>query len=176
MAVKNISGTTVPSFKIGCGGVKLISKAVKGDDLKTVTKFHVKDSEGTHEVAYKSDIERMYDTFVSSAEIKSLVYTSSTLKIVLKEPDENGNTEIEISKLINTNDILTPDEPTEIGEVIVFGSTNGKALAKSGMKITNNPDDIEARDNVIPSSVAVRGYLVRPLEARLDGKGVSNKD
>lgn len=159
-----------------------MSCAVKSDK-GVVSEFRIKDSNGNeHKPIFKDDdkvnhiFDNAADIFIGSNAIKRMVYSSNSLTLHVKNEDGTIE-EIEITKLINLEELrsklIETPESTEDGEVVLFGSNNGKVLKNSNLKFSNNPDDIDSNDNIIPTSVAIRGYLVRPLEARLGGDNVS---
>lgn len=189
MAYKNISGTTLPTFKLRNGQIELISAVLTKENGEKVSKFKVRDSSGAiRSVAYTEDIDsikdhidELYDTVIKSESIRSMSYitdTDGTKKVVIKVLNETGGLDIiDFPAGAKASDIETPDETLD-GEIVLYGSTDGKTLKNSNLTIANTVDELlNENRNTIPTSKAVREYIGNASSAlgeRVAGKGVTD--
>lgn len=175
MAYQNLSGTTKKSFKIGPGGVILTSTATKdGDKIRKYLMVNQTNDEGHNlRVAFESENEPIYDTFIKSSDIGSISYTNN--KVIFKL---RNNTEIVLDLLLTSVDAVGAPETSTEDAIAIFeapvtdeaGNTKHR-LKDSGLKIersdiTNDPE------NTVPSSQAVVNYVggvSEPLRQRLGG-------
>ena len=173
----------MPTFKLGLRGIALVSQAVtvKNDtEKKSLQKFFIKGEDNAlNQVGYllkptdeniKDKVE-IYDTVISTANISSISFSNGFLNISL-----NNGQNFKISTTFDS--IKTPDE-TEIGEIAVYGSTDGKLFGNSGSQIKNsininpeNQNDISS----VPTIGAVKDFVTGVsliLDNRIAGNNVN---
>lgn len=190
MAYKNISGTTMPTFKLRNGRLELVSAVLKQEDGSKIDQFRIKDSTGSYKVADERDIgiinatidefDKRFDTVIEGSRIKKMSYKTvgGERVVTIVITDENGQNpeEIVLPTTTSTN-IFTP-ETTEVGEIVLYGSTDGKTLKNSGLTITDSASDLDDESkNTIPTSKAVREYIggaSASLGERLSGNNVTD--
>jgi hypothetical protein len=77
-----------------------------------------------------------------------------------------------------TSESITTPETTTVGEVVLYGSTDGKTMKNSGLTIADSIDDIDDTSrNTLPTSKAVREYIggaTSALGERLAGSNVTD--
>lgn len=191
MAYKNISGTTMPTFKLRNGRLELISAVLKQEDGTKVDQFKIKDSTGNaYKIADERDIgiinkhidefDRRFDTVIEGSRIKKMSYKTvageKVVTIVITDEEGKNPEEIVLPTTTSTN-IFTP-ETTEVGEIVLYGSTDGKTLKNSGLTIADSASDLDDEGkNTIPTSKAVREYIggaSASLGERLSGNNVTD--
>lgn len=165
MAYMNLKGTTEKSFKIGPNGVVLSTKAIVQSN-GTIDKYlltNQKDGEKDLYLALTDQTIPIYDTFISSSDIKSLsTNNNNELTINLR----NGS-----SFKLSQTFLVGPESSTD-GAIALFDGTDGKKLKDSQKKIVDEINDQNITAN-IPSVAAVVNYvgvLSDALKARLEGK------
>lgn len=183
MAIKNISGTSLPTFKLRNGRLELISAVLSKEDGTKLDEFRIKDATGTYRVADSRDIQNIDERFnmvIQGDRIKKMSYSTVDGKrnVTIVVTDENGENPEEITFPTSVSaEIITP-ETTTVGEVVLFGSVDGKTLKNSGLIITDSSNDIDNKDkNTIPTSKAVREYIgtaSADLGERLAGGNVTD--
>ena len=190
MSYKNISGTTMPTFKLRNGRLELISAVLTQEDGTKVDQFKIKDSTGSYKVADERDIgiinvtidefDKRFDTVIEGSRIKKMSYKTvdgeKVVTIVITDEDGKNPEEIVLPTTTSTN-IFTP-ETTEVGEIVLYGSTDGKTLKNSGLTIVDSASELDDESkNTIPTSKAVREYIggaSASLGERLSGNNVTD--
>ena len=158
MLYSNINGTIDPSFKIGKDGITILNKAVQsGQDTVKRLAIHDPTSATDETIAYKSEIPSKYIKEITQDQ------TTGTATIVMND----GSTIV-----LNSGSISGP-KATVVGDLAVFGSTDGRKLDDSSTSISKDmADDKLDKDKTVPTTSAVLSYvgkLESLLEARLNG-------
>jgi hypothetical protein len=163
MVYQNTHGVIQPSFTIGRGRVKLISKEILDpNDIELLGKYRLSavdiKSGKEHKIAYDIDIPIHY-----VSDVRQDPNNPDQTILILKTPDGEKNIPI------STNAVKSLDEETGIGNIVLYGSEDGKFIKDSKITIATA---VENTDETVPTSKAVVEYFggnLLLLKTRLDG-------
>lgn len=171
MIYHNIDGTTQPSFKIGTGGVKIMSSQVKESDLLKLQKYKMDetltkrltvydDEGGEHFVAYDIDLPM--------PKIKDIKQLDDGKTIIYFYNEDYSIREI----IIDTNasgTVKSINKVTVPGNIVTYAGTDGTEIQDSGFSIS---DSVDISSKSIPTSNGVATFFgenILPLKTVLDG-------
>ena len=175
MIYHNIDGTTQPSFKIGAGGVKIMSSQLNEEDKKKLDKFKMNkdieqrltvydDSGKEHYLAYDIDlpIHRVVDIITDEK-------TGESVFIVLKD---TGLTEKVRINTKASGTVTSISETTVPGNIVLYADDKGLQIKDSGLAISQEFNARTNLDGSIPTSNAVFNFFggnIAPLATTIDG-------
>lgn len=176
MIYHNIDGTTQPSFKIGTGGVKIMSSQLSEEDKTKLDKFKmnkdkfeqrltVYDDFGIkHYLAYDIDlpIHRVVDIITDEE-------TGESVFIVLK--DTGQTEEVRINTKASGN-VTSISETTVPGNIVLYADDKGLQIKDSGLAISQEFNTETNLEGSIPTSKAVFNFFggnIAPLATTIDG-------
>lgn len=175
MIYHNIDGTTQPSFKIGAGGVKIMSSQINDEDKEKLDKFKMnKDIEQRltvyddlgveHYLAYDIDlpIHRVVDIITDEE-------TGESVFIVLRD---TGLTEKVRINTKASGTVTSISETTVPGNIVLYADDKGLQIKDSGLAISQEFNARTNLDGSIPTSKAVFNFFggnIAPLATTIDG-------
>lgn len=175
MIYHNIDGTTQPSFKIGAGGVKIMSSQLNEEDKKKLDDFKMNkdinqrltvydDFGHEHYLAYDIDlpIHRVVDIITDEE-------TGESVFIVLKD---TGLTEKVRINTKASGTVTSISETTVPGNIVLYADDKGLQIKDSGLAISQEFNARTNLDGSIPTSKAVFNFFggnIAPLATTIDG-------